>query len=89
MMSKSRAATVMVLASALSVSLTACNEPSPDTASLKYSEDLYDGCVPCHGAKGEGNSEIGAPSIAGLANRPHASSSSTVWPMSKFIIMLP
>jgi cytochrome c553 len=66
MMNKSRAATVMVLASTLSVSLTACNEPSPDTASLKYSEDLYDGCVQCHGVNGEGNPEVGSPSIAGL-----------------------
>ncbi|MDH3652941.1 MAG: cytochrome c [Myxococcales bacterium] len=66
MMSKSRAATVMALVSTLSVLLTACNAPSPDTASLKYSEDLYDGCVQCHGAKGEGNPEVGAPSIAGL-----------------------
>jgi cytochrome c553 len=66
MMSKSRAATVIVLVSTLSVLMSACNEPSPDTASLKYSEDLYDGCVQCHGAKGEGNPDVGAPSIAGL-----------------------
>ena len=66
MMSKSRAATVVALVSTLSIALTACSEPSPDTASLKYSEDLYDGCVQCHGAKGEGNPEVGAPSIAGL-----------------------
>ena len=66
MTSKSRAAKVMVLVSTLSVLLTACNAPSPDTASLKYSEDLYDGCIQCHGANGEGNPEVGAPSIAGL-----------------------
>jgi cytochrome c553 len=66
MMSKSRAATVITLMSALSIVLTACSEPSPDTASLKYSQDLYDGCVQCHGVNGEGNPEVGAPSIAGL-----------------------
>jgi cytochrome c553 len=66
MMTKSRAATLKVLVLILSVLMTACNAPSPDTASLKYSEDLYDGCVPCHGANGEGNPEVGAPSIAGL-----------------------
>jgi len=66
MMSKSRAATAITLMSALSIVLTACSEPSPDTASLKYSQDLYDGCVQCHGVNGEGNPEVGAPSIAGL-----------------------
>ena len=66
MICKSRAAMAMVLVSALSVSLTACSEPSPDTASLKYSEDLYDGCVQCHGVNGEGNPAVEAPAIAGL-----------------------
>ncbi|NNE20662.1 MAG: cytochrome c [Myxococcales bacterium] len=65
-MSKSRAATMRVLVSAVSLLLTACNAPSPDTASLKYSEDLYDGCVQCHGENGEGNPVVGSPSIAGL-----------------------
>ncbi len=66
MMRKSRAATLIAVVSTLSIALTACSEPSPDTASLKYSEDLYDGCVQCHGAEGEGDQAIGAPSIAGL-----------------------
>jgi cytochrome c553 len=62
----SRAAMMIVLVSALPVSLTACSEPSPDTASLAYSQDLYDGCVQCHGEYGEGKPAVEAPSIAGL-----------------------
>ena len=50
----------------LSFLLTGCEGPSPDKASLKYSEDLYDGCVQCHGENGEGNQDLGAPAIAGL-----------------------
>ncbi|MGB8330148.1 MAG: c-type cytochrome [Polyangiales bacterium] len=46
--------------------LLACEGPKPDTASLEYSTDLYDGCVQCHGARGEGNQDLGAPAIAGL-----------------------
>jgi len=66
MMKKSRAAGVLSLVSTLSLSLTACNAPSPDTASLKYNQELYDSCVQCHGANGEGDPVVGAPSIAGL-----------------------
>jgi cytochrome c553 len=65
-MSKSRIATMMGCLLGLSITMMACQDPSPDTASLKYSEDLYDGCVQCHGAQGEGNQELGAPAIAGL-----------------------
>ena len=43
-----------------------CKDPSPDKASVEYSEELYGGCVQCHGEAGEGNEEIGAPAIAGL-----------------------
>jgi cytochrome c oxidase subunit 2 len=29
-------------------------------------KQLFDTCVPCHGAAGEGNQELGAPAIAGM-----------------------
>lgn len=61
-----RTGTMMGLVLTLSVLSTACQDPSPDKASLKYSEDLYDGCVQCHGENGEGNQNLGAPAIAGL-----------------------
>jgi cytochrome c553 len=61
-----RTCTVMGLVLMVSFLLTACEDPSPDKASLKYSEDLYDGCVQCHGENGEGNRDLGAPAIAGL-----------------------
>lgn len=61
-----RTSTVMGLVLTLSFVLTACEGPSPDRASLKYSEDLYDGCTQCHGDNGEGNQAVGAPAIAGL-----------------------
>jgi cytochrome c553 len=66
MMTDVRTGTVMGLALTLSFLLMACEGPSPDKASLKYSADLYDGCVQCHGENGEGKQEIGAPAIAGL-----------------------
>ena len=66
MMTDVRTSTVMSLALTLSFLLTACEGPSPDKASLKYSEDLYDGCVQCHGENGEGNPDLGAPAIGGL-----------------------
>jgi cytochrome c553 len=47
--------------------LAGCQEPRPDTQSLEYSKELYSSCVPCHGERGEGNPEIGAPAIAGLS----------------------
>jgi hypothetical protein len=43
----------MSLALALSFLLTGCEGASPDKAGLKYSEDLYDGCVQCHGENGQ------------------------------------
>ena len=61
-----RTGAVMVHVLTLSFLLTACDGLSPDKASLKYSTDLYDGCVQCHGESGEGNQDLGAPAIAGL-----------------------
>lgn len=66
MMTNSRPAIMLSLGFMLSLLLTACDAPSPDTASLEYSQQLYDGCVQCHGENGEGNQAIGAPSIAAL-----------------------
>jgi cytochrome c553 len=66
MMINVRTGTVMGLVLTLSLSLAACEAPSPDKASLKYSAELYDGCVPCHGENGEGNQDLEAPAIAGL-----------------------
>jgi cytochrome c553 len=66
MMTDIRTSTVMGLVLTLSFLLTACEDPNPDKASLKYSEDLYDGCTPCHGENGEGNQGLEAPAIAGL-----------------------
>jgi cytochrome c553 len=70
-MTNVRAGTVMGLVLTLSLLLTAflltgCQGPSPDKASLKYSTDLYDGCVQCHGENGEGDQDLGAPAIGGL-----------------------
>jgi cytochrome c553 len=66
MMTDLRTVVTLSLGVTLSLLLTACEAPSPDVASLKYSEQLYDGCVQCHGASGQGNQAIGAPAIAGL-----------------------
>jgi cytochrome c553 len=66
MMTYVRTSALMGLVLTLSLLLTACQDPSPDKASLKYSVDLYDGCVQCHGEDGEGNQDLGAPAIAGL-----------------------
>lgn len=66
MMADVRKSSVMGLVWSMSFLLMACEGPSPDTESLKYSADLYDGCVPCHGQNGEGNQDLGAPAIAGL-----------------------
>jgi len=66
MMLDARISSMLGLLVSMSVALTACEGRSPDTAGLQYSKDLYDGCVQCHGANGEGNQDLGAPSIAGL-----------------------
>lgn len=61
-----RVSSVWSLVLAMSFTLTACEGRSPDTEGLAYSQDLYDGCVQCHGENGEGNQNLGAPAIAGL-----------------------
>ena len=66
MMNKLRIGAAAGLVLGLSTLLVGCQDPSPDKASLKYSQDLYDGCVQCHGENGEGNQAVGAPAIAGL-----------------------
>ena len=65
-MNKLRIGAAAGLVLGLSTLLVGCQDPSPDKASLKYSQDLYDGCVQCHGDNGEGNQAVGAPAIAGL-----------------------
>lgn len=55
----------VVLVSVLSLLVLGC-EARKDKEALEYRADLYDGCAQCHGAAGEGNEAIGAPSIAGL-----------------------
>jgi len=66
MMTDVRTARLMGLVLTLSLLVPACQEPSPDTGSLKYSVDLYDGCTQCHGEDGEGDQNLEAPAIAGL-----------------------
>lgn len=56
---------VMVVLSLLSLSLVAC-DARMEKDSVAYRAELYDGCAQCHGENGEGNQEVGAPSIAGL-----------------------
>ena len=65
-MTNVRISTMMGLLLTLSCLLTACQAPGPDKGSLEYSEELYDGCVQCHGSDGEGNQDLAAPAIAGL-----------------------
>ena len=66
MMTDLRNRCMLGLALSMSFVLLACEAPPPDTESLKYSQDLYDGCVQCHGKNGEGNEKLGAPTLAGL-----------------------
>jgi cytochrome c553 len=42
-------------------------QPPPVTVSgnVKQGRKLYEACAACHGAKAEGNSELGAPALAG------------------------
>src|SRR5512145_2813359 len=46
------------------LAITGCARSSV-TASISGAE-LFEACVPCHGAAGEGSSTLGAPAIAGL-----------------------
>jgi cytochrome c oxidase subunit 2 len=62
MMTDLRIPLVLIL---LSVSLAAC-DGRKDNQSVEYRAELYDGCAQCHGVNGEGNPEVGAPSIGGL-----------------------
>ena len=43
--------------------VSACSAPDDPIAQGK---ELYDACLPCHGAGGEGTPAVGAPEIAGL-----------------------
>ncbi len=46
------------------LAMAACGaEPE---AGMARGEQVYGTCVPCHGAQGEGNHDLGAPRIAGL-----------------------
>jgi cytochrome c553 len=54
------------VALALAVVVAGCQDPAPAKDSLEYSQQLYGGCVQCHGENGEGNPAVEAPSIAGL-----------------------
>jgi cytochrome c553 len=48
----------------LAIALAACNQtPTPG---LARGEALFDTCVPCHGADGQGSAQLAAPNIAGL-----------------------
>ena len=51
------------VATALIATLAACSEPTPG---VERGQALFDTCVPCHGANGQGNQVLGAPAIAGL-----------------------
>lgn len=46
------------------LTMTGCARSSGD-ASIAGAE-LFEACVPCHGAAGEGKTDLGAPAIAGL-----------------------
>ncbi|MGH7741308.1 MAG: c-type cytochrome [Candidatus Eiseniibacteriota bacterium] len=60
-----RPAGVVVLLTAVAASLLAgCGQrPGPG---LARGRQVYETCVPCHGANGAGNHALGAPEIAGL-----------------------
>jgi len=51
---------------AVALSVVGCQDPAPKPGSLEYSQQLYDGCVQCHGENGEGKRDVGSPAIAGL-----------------------
>lgn len=58
-----RCPSAAVSAALAAVTAAAC---VPAEAGLQRGEALFDTCVPCHGAEGAGNRELGAPAIAGL-----------------------
>jgi cytochrome c oxidase subunit 2 len=58
-----RTAIVVLAAWSLTSALVGCATNPPG---LARGREVYDTCVPCHGANGGGNHELGAPAIAGL-----------------------
>ena len=51
---------------------SACTCTKPDGAQpVLAGDELFRACTACHGAHGEGNAEIQAPSIAGQIGRAH------------------
>lgn len=50
---------------ALALGLSAC-DPTPPPVGMVRGAELFETCVPCHGATGVGNPDIQAPAIAGL-----------------------
>lgn len=52
------------IALAALIAVAACGA-EPETG-MARGEQVYGTCVPCHGANGEGNHDLGAPRIAGL-----------------------
>jgi cytochrome c553 len=58
-----RTAIVVLAAWSLTSALVGCGTNPPG---LARGREVYDTCVPCHGANGGGNHELGAPAIAGL-----------------------
>lgn len=58
-----RTAIVVLAAWSLTSALLGCATNPPG---LARGRDVYTTCVPCHGANGGGNHELGAPAIAGL-----------------------
>ena len=49
----------------LAVGLAACDR-TPPPVGMQRGEELFETCVPCHGAQGVGSPDIDAPAIAGL-----------------------
>jgi len=58
-----RTAIVVLAAWSLTSALVGCATNPPG---LARGREVYQTCVPCHGANGGGNHELGAPAIAGL-----------------------
>ena len=57
-------AIALLAAPLLSLALPGCG--GAPRQGIARGADLYDTCLPCHGARGAGNVELGAPPIAGL-----------------------
>ena len=50
----------------LAVVVTAACDATPPPVGMERGAELFETCVPCHGATGEGYEDIAAPAIAGL-----------------------